>query len=246
VLRYGPGSRAAARDGLRCAAVDILVIASFPHLLGDDVLGLAPRGALNVHMSLLPRHRGPDPLFWTYFADDRETGVTVHRAGAQADAGDILAQRASPLERAAPVPRTYERLARLGSELLLAALEDEARGRSRPRPQPAGVSEPRPRPGRPAIEPATLPAERVHHVLAGLGAAYPWLLRDARGGVLAHGPALGYDAAPRRPGVVEALEGRLVVHCADGTVTVARAPLAVRLRWAVRQTFRLTARAGVP
>ena len=57
---------------------DTIVVASFPHLLSPETLAAARIGALNVHMSLLPRHRGVDPLFWTYWDDDREAGVTIH------------------------------------------------------------------------------------------------------------------------------------------------------------------------
>jgi methionyl-tRNA formyltransferase len=57
------------------------------------VLELAPLGAIGVHPSLLPRHRGPDPYFWTLESGDSVAGVTAHRLDAAYDTGAILAQR---------------------------------------------------------------------------------------------------------------------------------------------------------
>src|SRR6185436_18205037 len=64
---------------LRRARPDILCISSFRWLLSPAVLATASRGAINLHSSLLPRHRGAVPLFWIFHSDDSETGVTVHR-----------------------------------------------------------------------------------------------------------------------------------------------------------------------
>ena len=57
------------------------------------VLEVAPLGAIGVHPSLLPRHRGPDPYFWAIESGDLETGVTAHRLEEEYDTGAILAQR---------------------------------------------------------------------------------------------------------------------------------------------------------
>jgi methionyl-tRNA formyltransferase len=75
----------------------------------STVLALAPHGGVNVHPSLLPRHRGTDPYFWTILEGDAETGVTAHWMNAQYDEGDILAQRHVPV----PADVTAGQLARL-------------------------------------------------------------------------------------------------------------------------------------
>src|ERR1700686_2568971 len=69
--------------------VDLFCVATFPRILDAGVLALPRLGVLNVHPSLLPRHRGPDPLFWTFFDSEAETGVTVHWITQEVDAGDI-------------------------------------------------------------------------------------------------------------------------------------------------------------
>src|ERR671936_350010 len=52
-----------------------------------------PRGWLNIHPSLLPRHRGPEPIYWTISSGDREAGISIHLTTERTDAGPILAQR---------------------------------------------------------------------------------------------------------------------------------------------------------
>jgi methionyl-tRNA formyltransferase len=78
---------------VREAAPDLLVSWFWTKRIPLAVLEVAPLGAVGVHPSLLPRHRGPDPYFWTLESDDRETGVTAHRLDAGYDTGPILAQR---------------------------------------------------------------------------------------------------------------------------------------------------------
>jgi methionyl-tRNA formyltransferase len=78
---------------VRAAAPDLLVSWFFPKRIPRRVLDLAPLGAVGVHPSLLPRHRGPDPYFWAIESGDSETGVTAHRLDEHYDTGPILAQR---------------------------------------------------------------------------------------------------------------------------------------------------------
>lgn len=63
----------------------------------STVLALATHGGVNVHPSLLPRHRGADPYFWTILRGDAETGVTAHWMTSRYDEGEILAQRRFPV-----------------------------------------------------------------------------------------------------------------------------------------------------
>ena len=72
---------------------DVVVMASFDQILRAPTLAVPSRGWLNVHPSLLPRHRGPEPIYWTIANGDLEAGITVHLAVPRVDAGPILAQR---------------------------------------------------------------------------------------------------------------------------------------------------------
>ncbi len=97
---------------------DLVVSWFWTRRVPATVLALAPLGGINVHPSLLPRHRGADPYFWTVLAGDAETGVTAHWMNAQYDQGDILAQRRVPV----PPEVTAGRLARLLDRPSLALL----------------------------------------------------------------------------------------------------------------------------
>jgi methionyl-tRNA formyltransferase len=79
------------RSNLRAAAPDLIVSWFWTKKLPASVLALAP--AIGVHPSLLPRHRGPDPYFWTIDAGDEEAGVTAHALDAEYDTGPVLGQR---------------------------------------------------------------------------------------------------------------------------------------------------------
>jgi methionyl-tRNA formyltransferase len=79
------------RSNVRASAPDLIVSWFWTTKLPASVLALAP--AVGVHPSLLPRHRGPDPYFWTIDAGDDETGVTAHVLDAGYDTGAVLGQR---------------------------------------------------------------------------------------------------------------------------------------------------------
>lgn len=81
-------------EGLIALAPDILVVACFPHRIPEPIRAVASTAALNIHPSLLPRHRGPDPLFWTLRAGNGVAGVTIHQLTHEFDAGPIAAQSA--------------------------------------------------------------------------------------------------------------------------------------------------------
>jgi methionyl-tRNA formyltransferase len=107
-------------DALRAAGADLHVTVAYGRFLPPEVLTLPPRGSINVHPSLLPRHRGASPIQAAILAGDAETGVTVLYQTAEMDAGDIILQRRVPI---APddTARTLE--ARLAEEAAVAVRE---------------------------------------------------------------------------------------------------------------------------
>jgi methionyl-tRNA formyltransferase len=206
---------------------DIIVVASFPRIIPAGTLMAARIGALNVHMSLLPRHRGPDPIFWTYWDDDREAGVTIHWINQRIDAGEIVAQRSLPLERGRASRNLYLHLTSCGAELLASVLAQVASGDTPSRPQDerqatyestADIAGAR-------IPFAKWSAERVWHVLSGLGDQRSGLIADSAGRQLAHGRAAHYRITEQgEPGRIIVIDAGYEVHCCDGTVTVERRP----------------------
>jgi methionyl-tRNA formyltransferase len=106
---------------------DLLVVVAYGQILPRSVLSIPKRGAINVHASLLPRHRGAAPIAHAILAGDSETGVTIMRMDEQLDHGPILAMRSTPIGRDEDAVALTSRLAEMGAELLvdtLARLDD--------------------------------------------------------------------------------------------------------------------------
>jgi methionyl-tRNA formyltransferase len=114
---------------------DAGVVAAYGEILRTNVLAIPPHGYVNIHPSLLPRHRGPTPVPGAILAGDTETGVTVMLLDAKMDSGPILAQQRVPLPPDARSGQLTEDLFRLGSALLLDALAEYAAGSLIPMPQ---------------------------------------------------------------------------------------------------------------
>lgn len=122
VLQPGPLRRPAALDQLRQLAPDLIVVSAFGQLLPPEVLSLPRHGCLNVHASLLPRHRGASPVAAAILAGDAQTGISIMLMDAGLDTGPILAQRALPIAPHESAGELTARLATLGGELLIETL----------------------------------------------------------------------------------------------------------------------------
>src|SRR3989442_769182 len=139
---------AAFQDALRALAPDLVVVAAYGKILPRAVLDLPPRGCINVHASLLPRHRGAAPIAWSILAGDTVTGVTIMAMNQEMDAGDILLQRETPIAPDATGVTLGERLAPLGAAAIGEAIDGLQAGPPRPvPPPPAGRPPPPPRRG---------------------------------------------------------------------------------------------------
>ena len=111
------------RMSLAALHPDAVVMASFDQIVGHRALEIPMHGWLNVHPSLLPAYRGPEPVYWALAEGARETGITLHRAVARVDAGPILAQATVPIRDDDTAGTLTKRLVAEGVELLPAALE---------------------------------------------------------------------------------------------------------------------------
>jgi methionyl-tRNA formyltransferase len=116
---------------LQKSAPDLFVVVSYGRIFPEDFLAIPAKGSLNVHASLLPRHRGAAPVQSAILAGDAETGVTIMRMNARLDAGDILLTRKTPIEPGENAGQLRERLAELGGKALVEALDLVASGKAR-------------------------------------------------------------------------------------------------------------------
>ena len=114
-------------QAVRAAAPDLLVVVAFGCILPDELLAVAPLGAVNVHASLLPRWRGAAPIQRAILAGDEEAGVSIMRVAHELDAGPWCRQAAVPVGERSAAELTAV-LAGLGAAELVAALPALADG----------------------------------------------------------------------------------------------------------------------
>lgn len=126
---------AGVRDLVRSMAPELLVVAAYGRIFRRSFLEIFPRGGVNVHPSLLPRHRGPSPIAAAILAGDRRTGVTVQRIAIEVDAGDVYAQREVVLDGTETTGSLTETLGELGAAVLAEVLAAIEAGTARPVPQ---------------------------------------------------------------------------------------------------------------
>jgi len=122
-------------------AVEVGVVVAFGRLLPPELLAVPRHGFVNLHPSLLPRHRGPSPIQWALVCGDRITGVTTMLLDEGMDTGPILLQERTQVEPWATSEDLARQLANLGAEVVVKTLDGLGDGTVAPRPQPAdGVS----------------------------------------------------------------------------------------------------------
>ena len=107
---------------LRALAPDLCVTAAFGQLLSQEILDIPPMGTVNVHSSLLPRHRGSAPINWAVMLGETVTGVTTMFTDRGMDTGDMLLRRETPIGERETAGELSDRLAQMGAELLIETL----------------------------------------------------------------------------------------------------------------------------
>lgn len=102
---------------------DLLVVCDYGQILAPAALAAAPLGGVNLHGSLLPRHRGAAPVQWTILEGDPLAGVSVIHMTPALDAGNVIVARAVPVEPRETAAELEARLAELGAGAVLEAIE---------------------------------------------------------------------------------------------------------------------------
>jgi methionyl-tRNA formyltransferase len=122
-------------DRLRALEPDVLFVVAYGKVLRADLLAIPRLASLNVHPSLLPRHRGATPIPAAILAGDARTGVTIQKVGLELDAGDVLCTAETAIEPEETAGELAARLAELSAELSERALELVASARADYAPQ---------------------------------------------------------------------------------------------------------------
>ena len=125
-------------ERLTALDADVGVVAAYGKILTERVLAVPRQGMINVHASLLPRHRGAAPVHRAVIAGERETGVTIMRIVKALDAGPVLATDRRPIGDDETSDEVERDLARIGAALLVATLDQIAAGDVSETPQDEG------------------------------------------------------------------------------------------------------------
>lgn len=117
------------RDGtaaeiIRGLKPDVIVVVAYGRILPDDILSIPKIGCINVHASLLPRHRGASPIQWSIVSGDKYTGVTTMLMDSGLDTGDILLTEKTEIGANETGGELFDRLSLMGAELLIKTLDN--------------------------------------------------------------------------------------------------------------------------
>ena len=219
---------------LRALAPDVVITAAFGQILDEALLAIPAFGTLNVHASLLPRHRGAAPINRCILEGDRVTGVTIMRTERGIDTGDMYAWAETPVGPRETAAQLTERLAELGGRLLGRTLPQILSGELQPvrQDESQATYEPMLRKEMGAVD-WTRSAEEIDRQIRGLD-PWPGTYTDYDAGRLKILSAIPLDreagAAPGTVTVSGPREG-LVVACGEGCLELVeiQAPNAKRM-----------------
>jgi methionyl-tRNA formyltransferase len=127
---------AAAVERLAQWSADLMIVVAYGLLLPKAVLETPRLGCVNIHASLLPRWRGAAPIQRAIQAGDKETGVTIMQMDVGLDTGPMLLERVTPIGARETAATLHDRLAALGAEAIVEAIDAIAAGTVTSRAQP--------------------------------------------------------------------------------------------------------------
>ncbi len=226
---------------LQALEPELMVVTAYGRILTHEMLALPSVGFLNVHASLLPRHRGAAPINWALIRGDQETGVTIMWVTYEVDTGPLFLQERVPILPEDNAGTLAAKLAERGGALLVKALELLHRGEGVKIPQPeTGVTYAPPISAEMRLIHWERPAPEVSGWIRGLDpkpGAYTLFqgkrvrlfgarVEKPEGRMAVPGAAMGL------------LAGRLEVACSDGTVSIQELQLAGHKRLAAEAFLR--------
>ncbi len=212
-------------DELRGLQPNLGIVVSFGKILSAELLEIPTLGCINLHGSLLPRWRGASPVQAAILAGDSESGVCVQKMVLKLDAGAVLASRSVVLAPDERAPELFDRLARLGADLLDSFLDQVGHG-----PLPTGVEQKqdaatichriRSPEGKVSWEETSRHVDRLVRAMAG----WPWAQIHLQGGDVVRilrGEVSAYsEVGESKPGDIVRVEGGIFVCCGDGVYRI--------------------------
>lgn len=115
-------------DTLNDLAPDMIVVAAYGKILPEYILNYPEYGCINVHASLLPKYRGAAPIQWSIINGDEKTGVAIMKMEKGLDTGDVVSVYETPIGEYETAGELFDRLAKLGGELLVKTIPEIENG----------------------------------------------------------------------------------------------------------------------
>lgn len=122
-------------EDIKAINPDIMITCAFGQIISQEILDIPKYGVINIHASLLPKYRGSSPIQWCLVNGESKTGVTIMRTALAVDSGDILLQKEIDILPEENAGELFDRLAVLGGQAIVEALEIIADGRAVYTPQ---------------------------------------------------------------------------------------------------------------
>lgn len=104
---------------------DFILVACFPYRLPATITRWPVSGCLNIHPSLLPKYRGPDPIFWQLHNNESQTGISLHFVSSEMDAGPVITQKNCLLKEGSNRHEIESLFARAGAELFTSFINNK-------------------------------------------------------------------------------------------------------------------------
>ncbi len=212
------------RDGvedLKALAPDLCVTAAFGQILSQEILDIPPMGNINVHASLLPRHRGSAPINWAILQGDRQAGVTTMMMDKGIDTGDMLLKSSTDILPGETAGELTLRMSQMGAKLLLETLRQLENGTlvRIPQDEAAMTYDPMLDKAMGVID-WTLPARDIVNRIHGLN-PWPGCSTAIQGGRLKLLRAQAAEGAGQ-PGEIIAADAKtgLTIACGEGAVNI--------------------------
>ena len=188
-------------DELKKMKADIFLVVAY-RILPNEIIKIPTHGAVNLHVSLLPRYRGAAPIQWALMNGDKETGVTIFQISEKVDTGDILAQEKFPIFDDDTMLSLGTRLCNFGADIILDTIDKIENGSIRSVKQNRGIATFAPKITKEMrFIDWSWPCTKIHNWVRGLS-PYPCMYTTFNGKVLKIFKTFIEKGSEYRPGAV--------------------------------------------
>ncbi|MGE5497057.1 MAG: methionyl-tRNA formyltransferase [Syntrophothermus sp.] len=205
-------------SALKDLNADLYVVVAF-RILPKEVFTIPPKGAFNLHGSLLPKYRGAAPIQWALINGDTETGVTTFFLQDKVDTGNIIISASLTVEPDDDFGSLHDKMSLLGASVLLKTVELIENGNVQVQPQNDSLASPAPKITREICQINwSMPADKIHNLIRGLS-PYPAAFFINKGKIIkVYKSALCSENLSA--GEIYQTRTRIIIGCGSGTIEI--------------------------